>query len=112
MKQILQDTRNATVAGTGIATVTFGPQHPRHKYTVQRVSVQCSTNTLESTAQIYRGNVGRGSRISGTVSGSTGDTDPDLSEELWSGQFLTVQWTGADVGATATATFWGEIDTG
>lgn len=110
MAQRLQDTKRVVLDASGTGTVTFGPGRPNEKWTVTRIGVQVSTNVLESQAKIYRGTVGVGSYISGTVSGSTGDNDDGLEEALWSGENLSVQWTGGDVGATATVTYWGTID--
>ena len=110
MGQRLQDTKRVVLDSNGVGTVSFGPARPREKWTVQRVAVQVSSGTLEAQAKLYRGTVGVGSYISGTVTGSTGDTDDALSEVLWSGETLSVQWTGGDAGATATVTYWGEID--
>lgn len=109
-QQRLQDTRRIVLNASGTGTVSFGPGRPNEKWTVSRVHVECSTHTLESQATLYRGTVGVGSAISSTISGSTGDTDPDLDETLWSGETLSIQWTGGDVGATATVAYWGVID--
>jgi hypothetical protein len=110
VSQRLQNTQRVTLNASGSGTVSFGPARPREKWIVKRVAVQVSSTTLEAQAKIYRGTVGVGSYISGTVTGSTGDTDDGLSEVLWSGETLSVQWTGGDVGATATVTYWGDID--
>lgn len=106
----LLDTKRVTLNGSGTGTVTFGPSRPGEKWTVNRTSVLVSTQVLEAQAKTYRGSVGPGSFISGTVSGSTGDTDDGLNEVLWSGQYLTVQWTGGDANAVATVTYGGTID--
>lgn len=108
--QRLQDTKRVVLDAAGAGTVSFGPGRPNEKWTVTRIGVQVSSNTLEAQAKIYRGTVGVGSYISGSISGSTGDTDDGLEETLWSGETLSVRWTGGDVGATATVTYWGNID--
>lgn len=105
----LTDTASVTLDGSGNGSVTFGPKHPRQAWRVNSVSVQVSTNTKEATAQVYRGTVSPGSRISGSISGSTGDTDADLNEHLWPGEYLTVKWTGGDAAARATVTYSGAI---
>lgn len=110
MEQRLQDTKRVTLNGTGTGTVSFGPGRPNEKWTVTRIGVQVSSAVLEAQAKIYRGTVGVGSFISGSVSGSTGDTDDSLNETLWSGETLSVQWTGGDAGAVATVTYWGTIN--
>jgi len=110
MRQRLQDTKRITLDGSGNASVIFGPGRPNELWTVNRVSCGVSTKVLEAQFKLYRGNVGPGSFISGSVSGSTGDTDDGLNEVLNAGEYLTAQWTGGDVGATATVTYWGDID--
>lgn len=110
MEQRLQDTKRVTINAAGVGTIPFGPGRPNEKWTVTRVGVQVSTNVLEAQAKLYRGTVSPGSYISGTISGSTGSTDDALNETLWSGETLTVQWTGADVGSIATVTYWGTIN--
>lgn len=110
MQQRLQDTKRVILDGSGNGTVTFGPGRPNEKWTVNRISVQCSAAVKEAQAKVYRGTVGPGTLLTGTVTGSTGDTDDGLTEILWSGETVSVQWTGGDAGATATATYWGNID--
>ncbi len=105
----LQDTARVTLNASGVGTIRFGPGRPREKWTVTRVSCQASSNTKEAQFKLYRGSVGPGTFISGSVSGSTGDTDDTLREALNSGEYLTGQWTGGDVGAVATVTYWGNI---
>jgi len=107
----LRDSRSATVGATGTATVQFGPTRGNTRWTITRVGVMTTTNTSEPTARVYHGGPGAASFITGTYTGSQ-DTDSAMSEELFTGDFLTVQWTGADVGATATATFTYEETTG
>jgi len=107
----LHDAARVTLDASGNGQVRLGPSRPNTRWLIKRVSVQTSTNTLEPEAKIYRGNVGTASFISGTFTGSS-DSDDGLTEELHPGEFLTVRWTGGDVGATATATWSGDEITG
>lgn len=110
MQVRLQDSKRVILAAGGVGTVTFGPGRPGEVWTVNRVSCQVGTTVLESQFKLYRGSVGVASYISGTISGSTGDTDDGINEALNAGEYLSAQWTGGDVGATATVTYWGTID--
>ena len=106
----LVDSARVTLDGSGTGTVRFGPTRPGERWHVTSVSVSVSTNTSTPVAKVYRGNVGPGTFISGTYDGAL-DTDPQLNEQLWPGEYLSVQWTGGDSGATATATYRGTIET-
>lgn len=97
----------ATVGADGTATVSFQVQ--TGDAIVTGISVQVSTAVLESVATLYRNSIAATNRIDGTQAGSSGDATFDRIP-LIRGQLLIVQWTGADVGATATATFSGTID--
>lgn len=110
MQQRLQDSKRVTLGAGGVGTITFGPGRPGEVWTVNRISCQVSTQILEAQFKVYRGSVGIASFITGSVSGSTGDTDDGINERLNAGEYLSVQWTGGDVGATATVTYWGDID--
>lgn len=111
--QRLQDARQVILDGLGNGSVRIGPDRPNTKWTIERISVSVNNTTFEAQARVYRGTASPSSLISGTISGSTGDTDPDLSEELHTGEFLTVTWTGGTPGgATATAVYFGKLETG
>lgn len=69
-------------------------------------SVKVSSATKQAIATTYRGQISDNSRIDGTNSGSTGDSNPNIIE-LTDGETIYIQWTGGDAGATATATFTG-----
>ena len=105
----LQDTARVTLNASGVGTIRFGPGRPREHWTITRVSCQVSTKVLEAEFKVYRGSIGPGTFISGSVSGSTGDSDDGLKEGLNAGEYLSAQWTGGDVGAIATLTYWGNI---
>lgn len=103
----LWDSRAVVLNGAGYGTVQFGPDRPNTRWVITRVSVNVSTNTVEPEARIYRSRVSPGLMLSGTFSGSN-DTDDGLSETVFPGDFLIVEWTGGDPGATATAAFFGQ----
>lgn len=101
----LRDSRSVVLDANGYGAVTFGPS--RDPWTIQRMSVSVSSNTSEPQANIYRGTVNPGTKISGTYSGSN-DTDSQVSDNpLYPGETYTCEWTGGDAGATATISFSG-----
>lgn len=106
----LYDSVRVTLDGSGTGTVRFGPSRPGERWRVTSVSVSTSTNTNTPVAKVYRGTPAPGAFISGTYDGAL-DTDPELNELLWAGEYLSVQWTGGDSGATATATYRGTVET-
>lgn len=110
MPQRLQDAKRVTFNAQGYGTIAFGPGRPNEVWTVTRVTCQASTNTKEATFKLYRGNVGTSAYITGSVSGSTGDTDDGLSERLNASEYLTAEWSNGDASAVGTVTFWGDID--
>lgn len=105
----LQDSRRVTLDSSGMGIIRFGPGRPNEVWTVEQVSCRVSTQTLEAQFKLYRGSIGLASFISGSVSGSTGDTNDTVNQRLNAGEYLTGQWTGGDVGAEAVMSFWGEI---
>ena len=103
----LQDFRRVVLDASGRGQVSFGPQRSGTWWTIARVAVSVSTNTLEPTASIYRSVIEPSRLISSTFTGSR-DADDGLNEDVYPGDQLIVQWTGGDVGATATVSFSGE----
>lgn len=106
----LYDSVHATLDANGTATVIFGPGRPNTRWLVKGISVQASTTVLMPIANVYRGTVNPGTFITGTYDGGN-DSDNELSEVLYPGQFLSVQWTGGDVGAQVTAAYRGDLIT-
>lgn len=104
MRPLLNQSQQATVTGGGVATVVFSPHG--ETWEVNRLTVAVSTSVLESQASYYLGPVNPQNLQEATMAGSSGDTT-DISTSMVDGDQLTVQWTGADVGATATATLRG-----
>lgn len=111
MQQRLQFSQNVVLDSSGNGSIRFGPARPNEYWTINRITVSVSTAVREASAGTYRGTPSPGSLISPTVTGSTGDTDDALTEELQTGEFITVAWFGGDAGATATAGYFGTIDT-
>lgn len=110
MQLRLQDTKRVVLDGSGNGSVTFGPGRPNEVWTVNRISTGVSTAVKEAQFKVFRGSVGPGSYITGSISGSTGDTDDGLNETLHASEYLTAQWIGGDVGSAATVTYWGNVD--
>lgn len=105
MARPLRDSRSVVLDASGNGSVTFGPT--RDPWTIQRMSVNVSSNTNEPQAIVYRGTVNAGTKISDTYSGSN-DTDSAVNDNpLYPGEVYTCRWTGGDVGATATIAFGG-----
>lgn len=83
------------------------------KLEINNLSVIVGSNVKESTANVYKGQVGALYRLSGSYAGSTGDSNNDTIY-LNQGERIIVVWTGGDVGATATATIsgWSSVPDG
>jgi hypothetical protein len=102
----LRDSRTTVLDASGNGSVSFGPDRPNTRWVIRRITVQVSSNTLEPECRVYHGSASPGNVISGTYTGSN-NTDDALNETLYPGDRLVVAWTGGDVGATATAPFFG-----
>ena len=90
--------------GSGYGTVSLTPHG--ENWRISSTTVRVSTRVLEAVSNSYRGLVGAAYLIEATNSGSTGDTsNSDIF--LRDGETLIIEWTGGDVGATATATITG-----
>lgn len=103
----LRDSRTVVLGAGGAGRVQFGPARPNTRWVISRIAVTVSSNALEPEARVYRGSVAAGNMLTGTFSGSN-DSDDGLQETLYPSDSLMVEWTGGDVGATATAAFYGE----
>lgn len=104
MKPLLNQSLQTTVGADGTATLMFAPHG--ENWEVNRLTVKVSTRVLESKASYYLTNIGDQYLQEETYSGSSGDTT-DTSLFLTDGDPLWVKWTGADIGAVATATLRG-----
>lgn len=92
------------VIASNTGTIRFGPYG--EAWNIKRIAVKTTTHVLESTCQIYRGQIGDLYLSDITYTGSTGDTSyTDI--DLVDGENMYAVWTGADNGATATITITG-----
>jgi hypothetical protein len=103
----LRDSRQVILGASGAGSVSFGPQRPNTRWVITRTRVTVSTNVLEPQANLYHSAISPALGISGTFAGSN-DTDDGLNETLFPGDVLVMEWTGGDVGATATCAFAGQ----
>jgi hypothetical protein len=74
-------------------------------WTVTRIAVSASSNTLEPVAQVYVASVSPGNLLAGTYTGSLDSSDEN--QVLSPQEPLLCVWTGGDVGATATLSVFG-----
>lgn len=100
-----RDSRNVVIGASGTGEVRIGPGRPGEQWNILAVSVQTSTATLVPHAKFYRGKSDGGNFISETRRGDSDYNDTPNVPLLNSGEFVTVRWEGADVGATAIANF-------
>ena len=105
-----RDSSQVTLDANGDGSIRLGPERHGVRWTINRITVQTSTDTKVPIAKVYRGGIGDASFLTGTFVGSF-DVDDGLNEELNHGEYLTVAWTGGDSGATATATWTGIEET-
>jgi hypothetical protein len=104
MRPLLNQAQQAVVDGSGRAVVLFSPHG--ENWEVTRLTVAVTTAVNESEARYYIGPISDQNLQEGTQAGSTGDTT-DVATTLVDGDQFWVEWTGADVGAVATATLRG-----
>jgi hypothetical protein len=104
MRPLLTASAQAPVNAQGVATVLFSPHG--ESWEVNRLTVKVSTAVNEAVASYYLTTIGSMFLQESTMSGSSGDTS-DIVLSMVDGDQLWVQWTGADVGAVATATLRG-----
>lgn len=103
----LDSSASVILDGTGAGTVLLQNGKPFQTWEVLKVSVTVSTNVLEPIAKVFLGPVSAGNLLDGTETGHNDSSD--INATLMPGEYLTVQWTGGDVGAVATASFYGNI---
>lgn len=97
--------KSADVAASGEALVSIAV--PRlESWVVTRIAVLVSTAVLEPTARVYVDAEAPLNFLAGTYTGSNDSSDESL--RLRPGQLLICRWTGADVGAGATLSVFGE----
>lgn len=89
-------------SGNGVSG-PLGPTAQGETWTVQIISVQCSTNVNEAVCSVYLG----ANLVGTTTWGSTGDSDTGITLILNTGQTLTARWTGGDAAATGALSVFG-----
>jgi hypothetical protein len=103
------DTSSAvTLNGSGNGSVTLQNGKPFQTLKVKKVSVSVTTDVLQPVAKVYLGSVSPGNLLDGTETGANDSSDIDAT--LMPGEYLTVEWTGGDSGAIATASFYGDVE--
>jgi hypothetical protein len=90
---------------SGNGFVSFQPNGKNVR--ISTLFVRVATSTKQAQALLYKGQISSSNLINNTNSGSTGA--PAWGNiDLLDGETLYIQWTGGDVGATATATVSGK----
>jgi len=95
----------ATADASGTATVSTGGVPPWKVWRITRTSVT-TTSVARTTATLYRNSISAANVIDSAAISGNNDTS-DTVYEIRSGEQLIVVWTGADVGASCTATISG-----
>jgi hypothetical protein len=72
-------------------------------WNINRTFVKASSNTLEASAFIYRGQIGDAYQLDSSFAGSSGDQS-DTGILLRDGDQMWTKWVGGDLGATYTVT--------
>lgn len=95
----------------GNGQISLGPQVVREYWTLTLASVSVSSAVKEATATLYLG-IGptAGRRITGTATGSSGDTAGLANMEVQPGQTILAVFQGGDPGATANLSIVGTKD--
>lgn len=100
--------KQVTIGADGTGAITFGPERGSESWSVERVSVQC-TSALSSTARIYRNVISDLTMLFDTRTGNAdvASGDPPMLIPR-SGHFI-VEWRNATPGAIATAVVEGKL---
>ena len=108
----LRENGQVVINASGYGKVSLGPSSYGVVWKVEKCSVRVTsisgTTVSEPVFSLYYGGIGAANFISGSYTGSR-DDDPSVSLEVPTGQVLWAEWTGADVGATATVILYGTI---
>lgn len=92
---------------SGNGSVKFGPQFARTRWRINNIAVQIpGTLTNIPEAKVYKGEPQPANYVTGTYSGNN-DSDNAVDILLFTGQYITIEWTGGDSGVQATATIRG-----
>lgn len=101
----LAESGSVTLDASGNGTVTIGPYRANQVWKVSIISVMTSTATLSPQARVYLGS--RATYLGGTYTGDNDSSEYAQPVILRRGQQIIVDWTGGDVGATATVNLYG-----
>lgn len=113
---ILNESVTVVLDGSGNGTAKISPFGPRNGGIVwlpSQVAVSVSTNVKEAQANLYISlgiqSIDASNLIGQTATGSSGDTCAMPNVPLRPGDWITVVWTGGDVGGRATMRISGSV---
>lgn len=94
-------------ANNGMATVTVAPGGIE-RWNVTQIAVSVSSNVNEPIARVYKNQIAPSALIAGTYTGSLDSMGSSRGIPILQGDSLICVWEGADPGATATLSIFGE----
>lgn len=105
-------TASVILNGSGAGTAKIGPLSQREILYPDTASVSANANaTNEARCTISVGDVNTKRFVDGCTDGSAGDSTQNVSgKKIKCGEFVWADWTGGDVGVTATLTVSGTKD--
>ena len=108
----LNTSGNVVLDGSGNGIVTLGP-NVGQRWQLNSAAVRTSTATLFPTCKVYMGSGATidAEFVDGTYSGNQDSTDRVSGLRLGPNQKITAFWQGGDVGATATLSIIGTLET-
>lgn len=107
----LNTAATAVIPASGNVTVSMGPR-PYEVWKIAVAAIVTSTAVKIPTCKIYMGATAADSTlVDGTYVGNLNSTDRTAGLDLQSGEQIFAKWEGADVGATATLSVVGTIET-
>lgn len=101
----LATSAQTTFDANGNASLTFSPNKYGIKWTISRIVVS-TTSTAGTLAYVYRGAISQANLIDSTYNGNQDMTDTPV--ELTDSDFITVSFTGGDIGSIAFVRIEGE----
>ena len=105
----LYESASATADATGVARARVQPLRAFEKWTVTRMTVSSTSETLVPSIKVYKGSESPSQRIDGSYDGVLNQSETNI--DLPNGVALIAVWEGSDVGATCTFTVQGEKTT-
>jgi hypothetical protein len=97
----LTETATVRLDTLGRGSVKLGPRRQNIRWSITSVAVTNDGTSHKPLAIVYVGNVGTANQYHGTYSGNSDRTDADIT--LYSGEYITVEWTGGDVNSLSEA---------